>query len=816
MKNKTAGTRPSMKIIRNFKLPTFEREPGPLHSLIQDQFQNIYYSDEINHSLVSLDKSGNIRWHHSKKGSDPGELCYPKGIDLGLIRQNGNIIRCLAVCDAWNQRIQFFDTEGKYLCQWEQLGESTFGDVIDIRFIHHEVDGGKVDSCWLVLDQGHKALFGLDLSGRQLFRIGRSLPGFLEADWKIPSEFGIEMPAIERFRACIPYDPLFNPSRIIGSTWKGLFILESGSLHLKHTGLGNIMQVCIELPKDATWTSADETGLLCFNGSRGLLGIYDSNKKNWLFTTIVGTPIASGRSSKKLWVQDGGWIRHLSCSHGQGEYVNSNFYVPWFVNDISHEVECMLKKGMASVDFHPIIEAATILREQSNKVLRTTTDQWADTAFVEEQKEFLALWNQTFTTVLLRLKKLNFSIFFGFLKIKILRAIYPSQEYERYFNEAWKRIKTAQDFFEREFGKMLCFRDEWFITRLATVKIEEITKSQNELLQEYYDTLMRPVREFAGLQWSIHVPESMNDGPEGQTQIPLNGISNRVGIFIRSPQNNFKYFREIDRIYVGNSERAEYVSPASICYCPSTGYWVSLNNGGQILNLNRQGRAIKCFDLINFIKKTIRRPLGIAMDVNKRIWISLPSEDCIEIIDVNTNQRTGLDALAKKSLGLKNPTGIYRTSNGKMLIADTQNNRILISTERGHVSVLVDSIGEPETLLHPIAFCGAKKTSEFWVVEIRNHRLQRFSLEGESMEVNGSPGLGEGQFVMPESTAIFEDGMITISQRQCKREIKLFSEDGSELETLQLDYSPWGILAHDNLLLACEGNGNHIHVYERK
>jgi len=279
-------------------------------------------------------------------------------------------------------------------------------------------------------------------------------------------------------------------------------------------------------------------------------------------------------------------------------------------------------------------------------------------------------------------------------------------------------------------------------------------------------------------------------------------------------QSKSRYLREIDRIFVGDAANADCVWPAAICYNPGIGFLVSLYNSCQVLRLNESGKVLGYLTLPSVPNSKFGHPHGIAVDDANRIWISIPSENRIEIIDASKNQRQSLEDLVGKPLGLHWPIGIYKALNGEMLIADTYNSRILAATAGWQITTLVDRAGKnPGELRHPIAFCGSKKDPEFWVVEIRNHRLQRFNLNGQSLGEIGGVGLGKGHLVLPDSAAIFDDGMLAVSQGHCSGALKLFSEDGDE--TIPVDYYPWGILAHKSILLVCEGLGNRIRIYER-
>ena len=126
---------PSPCRIRHLDLPPLAGPPGPLHTVLEDIQGNIYYSDEIHHSVVSLNHRGELRWHCGTKGSEPSQFRYPQGMSLGWIHHDGSPQRCIAISDSWNRRIQFLSLDGQYLLSWSRGGDTPFSEVADIRFI---------------------------------------------------------------------------------------------------------------------------------------------------------------------------------------------------------------------------------------------------------------------------------------------------------------------------------------------------------------------------------------------------------------------------------------------------------------------------------------------------------------------------------------------------------------------------------------------------------------------------------------------------------------------------------------------------------
>ena len=61
---------------------------------------------------------------------------------------------------------------------------------------------------------------------------------------------------------------------------------------------------------------------------------------------------------------------------------------------------------------------------------------------------------------------------------------------------------------------------------------------------------------------------------------------------------------------------------------------------------------------------------------------------------------------------------------------------------------------------------------------------------------------------------MFPDGVLVIAQEWFP-ELKLFSGGGAEMDQLPLDYSPGGMLVHQDRLLVSQSDGDSIRIYER-
>jgi hypothetical protein len=265
--------------------------PGPLHTILVDISGNLYFSDEFNHRVVSLDPEGNIRWAQGKKGKSAGAFIYPRGLSFGQIEIAGGDVQCIGVADAWNHRVQFLDLEGNPVHAWTGVDSCQFSEIADIRFVTSAV--GEV--CWLVLDKGSHRLYGVNPKGILLFQIGQAFPYNLQTRWAVPGMFF-------GFPENVPaFDFLYYPERILGNSMDALFISEPYSGSLKQLLPPHLLPIALDANKQLEYVAADDSGLLCWDRRDNQVIRYD-NEGLVYYASFNGMPIAS--SSLEFWIQN--------------------------------------------------------------------------------------------------------------------------------------------------------------------------------------------------------------------------------------------------------------------------------------------------------------------------------------------------------------------------------------------------------------------------------------------------------------------------------------------------------------------------------
>lgn len=121
-------------------------------------------------------------------------------------------------------------------------------------------------------------------------------------------------------------------------------------------------------------------------------------------------------------------------------------------------------------------------------------------------------------------------------------------------------------------------------------------------------------------------------------------------------------------------------------------------------------------------------------------------------------QGSDLDAFAR-------PQGFLIDSANQFWIADAHNHRILVfdlDTELPTLKYSFGSFGsEPGQLHYPYGI-SFDKDGSLLVAEKGNHRVQRFTKQGQSIEMWGEPGNGPGQFSSPWAVVADSQGAIHV------------------------------------------------------
>jgi hypothetical protein len=350
---------------------------------VEDNQGHIYYSDEINHSLVSLDGRGELRWHLSTKGTGPCQFQYPQGIALGWITRDDEQVMCLAVCDSWNRRIQFFSPDGHYILTWNECGGTPFSDVVDVRYVpamKHATGANAQCGFWLVLDRGNHRLCALGQSGQSLFQIGRPFSPGLTERWitsaALPQKDPIEP------RTVLEHPPigfLHYPTRILGISEDTLCIWEPMTRKLKLVFGGNLFPLSLTELSRGDCVAVDRTGMVLWLKPDSLIRVYDREGRQQWGGALNGAPVPSNGPSNRLWIQNGAEIECWNWPAGDsGSGHEYGLTVSLLRRSASRELELLAEEEITAA-IHEILEHISAFLKFADSSIAAVTDRpWSD------------------------------------------------------------------------------------------------------------------------------------------------------------------------------------------------------------------------------------------------------------------------------------------------------------------------------------------------------------------------------------------------------------------------------------------------------
>lgn len=132
----------------------------------------------------------------------------------------------------------------------------------------------------------------------------------------------------------------------------------------------------------------------------------------------------------------------------------------------------------------------------------------------------------------------------------------------------------------------------------------------------------------------------------------------------------------------------------------------------------------------------------------------------------------------KFSGGLSSNEGIVVLSNGEVLVADHQNNRIKRFDNDGNFISSFGSAGSGNGQFNHPSFIAIASNGDILVTEEFGHRVQRFDSNGNYLSQFGSSGSGNGQFRQARGIGFAQNGDILVVDVLNGR-VQRFNSDGT-------------------------------------
>lgn len=814
---------PSPQLIFRASLPaSSDAKHLLLHTVVRDDQGHLYLSDEFNHRIISLDCSGAPRWNTGEKGSGEGQFLYPRGIALGSILIGAEVRRCLAVCDAWNNRVQFLDLSGTYLCCWHAAGARAFGEVCDIRYL------GSADTAdgeyWLVLDRGNHRLCGLDIHGQLLFEVGRAFPPDLESQWKKrclePVDDTVPVGIAHDFPS---FDPLFYPTRILGRSETGLYLFEPSTGQLKQPLFGSLFPLSLRLPCGDEWVAAADDVFLAWNAAAKNLRWLDASGKVICEATVAGKPVGSHLPAGEVCLHSDGQLELWRFNAVARSIERPGDQVPFqALVGASENLIGGIDSGPIENVFQNLLTASRSCLGKCEELLKTAEcGGWGATEIASVLTRVISDWNQGGARRLPSSRQIH-ELWLAALKLRLVGQ-------SRHHPETVRRLKSLQAQLENATGSItrvlvdaVRCRDKVVLLRLDLHQPgHELDGEAHSALLKLEDFLWDFIHEL--LRWSgtqfcstdlVLLPTVTGE---------VGATAGFAGGWIRRPHRRTgaplsRCLREVSRFALTPSDIEVPPNPLCIARTSDEHYFVSLYTRGTLVHFDGDGRIVEELFGAESGRGTLSAPAGLAADSRDRLWIVEHLANSVRIYDPLTGKSSAVNASPALPDGFFGPVGIVPGPDDSMLVADSGHHRIVSVWSTGYAEVFCGRMGTgPGEFRRPMGICATAPDGDsgFWVVDQRNHRLQKFDRSARFVQQVGNCGPCRGSFLVPHYVAQFPDGVLAVSQNQIDRCIKLVSPEGEELDHLFLDYLPAGLLISSGRLLVAEGSGWSVRVYER-
>ncbi len=232
---------------------------------------------------------------------------------------------------------------------------------------------------------------------------------------------------------------------------------------------------------------------------------------------------------------------------------------------------------------------------------------------------------------------------------------------------------------------------------------------------------------------------------------------------------------------VGN-HRVQRFSPDSVANPAVWNFngWI----GSKDPNLQTPGWLVTGSGLPSAADGGFYNPYGIGLAGDEKILVADSDNNRVQVIDALTGGFVCQIGAAGTTSGQYNQPLAVCYLNGRALIADSSNARVQKSTLSGeYISEVLPDTSQLNTRPGRIAVDSLRR--RVYVLDIDDGSITVFGLEGQVLQVIGSRGAGSGQFYKPEGLALDLNGNVLVADTGNAR-IHIISPEGVFLKT-------WGV-----------------------
>jgi DNA-binding beta-propeller fold protein YncE len=214
-------------------------------------------------------------------------------------------------------------------------------------------------------------------------------------------------------------------------------------------------------------------------------------------------------------------------------------------------------------------------------------------------------------------------------------------------------------------------------------------------------------------------------------------------------------------------------------------------------------------------------PVGMTVAPDGRLFVADTHYSRVLIYDRDGNLLATFGTAGRGPGEFEMPTDVAVDRDGNIYVSETGgNDRISKFNAAFHYVKSFAGADDGEAATSRPVGLTIDADNTLWVADAVNHRLLRFSLDGQLLGKIGSMGNEPGQFRYPYDTAMMPDGTLIVVEYGNSR-LQQVTADGKSLRTWgqagwqvgQLGY-PWGVAVIGKKVYAVDSGNNRVQVID--
>ena len=175
-------------------------------------------------------------------------------------------------------------------------------------------------------------------------------------------------------------------------------------------------------------------------------------------------------------------------------------------------------------------------------------------------------------------------------------------------------------------------------------------------------------------------------------------------------------------------------------------------------------------------------PAGLLVDENENLYVSDEAKNSVTVMDKDGEVLAVWGEGGSEDGKLNRPSSLDFDTEGNIVVSDTMNHRVQRFTREGeHLQTIGGVQGSGDGDLDMPWGVAVDELGNVYVADWRNDRVQKFSADGEFKMSIGESGSENGQFNRPASVTVDAHGDIYVADWLNDR-VQMFNADGRYIE----------------------------------